>query len=43
MHKEPTFRTQEVWGKIGKENGPKAEKDKKEIATGPGRRTREQI
>ena len=32
--KEPTFRKMEVMGKRGQENGPKAEKDKTERATG---------
>ena len=32
-----------VYGKRGQENGPKAEKDKTETATGLGRRTREEI
>ena len=31
---EPTFHKMEVMGKTDKENGPKAEKDKTEIATG---------
>ena len=38
--KEPKM---EVYGKRGQENGPKAEKDKTERATGLGRRTREEI
>ena len=33
----------EVQGKICQENGPKAEKDKTESATGLGRRTRQEI
>ena len=41
--KEPTFRKMEVYGTRGQENGPKAENDKTEIATGLGRRIREGI
>ena len=33
----------EVWGKRGQENGPKAETNKTERATGLGSRTREEI
>ena len=33
----------EVLGKRSQENGPKAEKGKTKRATGPGRRTREEI
>ena len=32
-----------ISGRAGEENGPKAEKDKTEIVTGLGRRTREEI
>ena len=41
--KEHTFQKMEVMGKTDEENGPKAEKDKAEIATGLDRRTREEI
>ena len=41
--KETMFRKMEVWGKAGQENGPKAENDKTERATGLGRRTRDEI
>ena len=41
--KEPTFRKMKVYGKRGQENGPKAEKDNTEIATGLDQRTREEI
>ena len=41
--KEPTFQKMEVMGKTDQENGPKAEKDKTELATGLGRRIREEI
>ena len=36
--KEPTFRKMEVYGKRNQHNGPKAEKDKTERATGLHRR-----
>ena len=41
--KEPTFRNMEVSGIRSQENGPKAEKDKTERATGRVSRTREEI
>ena len=40
--KEATFREMEVYGKKSQQTGPKAEKDQTEIATGVGRRTREE-
>ena len=33
----------EAYGKKSQENGPKADKDKTELATGLGRRTRDEI
>ena len=41
--KEPTFQKIEVQQKTDQENGPKADKDKTETATGLGRKTREDI
>ena len=41
--KEPAFRKMKVSGKRSQENGPKAEKDKTERATGLGRRTKDEI
>ena len=41
--KSQPFRNWRFRIKRGQENGPKAEKDKTEIATGLGRRTREEI
>ena len=42
---EPTFQTKKVYGKTGQENGPKAERNKTERATGlrVRIRTREEI
>ena len=40
--KELIFREMEVYGKIIPENGPKAEKDKTERATGLDRRTKQE-
>ena len=37
------FRKWRFWEKTDQENGPKAEKDRTEIVTGLGRRTREEI
>ena len=36
---DPTFWKMEVYGKRGRENGPKTDKDKTKRATGLGRRT----
>ena len=41
--KSPPFRKWRFRGKKDQENGPKAETDKTEIATGLGKRTREEI